>query len=125
MAAGAGRCPCGDVAPAFHKSGLSRSFAHFQVMMAVLNREATEPLRFGQVDCARIIEHEALLTGFVTTAGQRSAAQMREALTFLVEPHAIGTLLIALSALAHDMAGAGLMPATAVHDSECTRFPDE
>jgi hypothetical protein len=123
-AASMGRCPCGDVAPAFQKHGLMPSFPHFHVMMAVFNREAVERLRFGSVECERVSEHEALILSFVRTVRGATAAQMRETLNMVVAPHAVGTLLIALSALAHDMAEAGLMPAAEIHDSQC-RFPDE
>lgn len=124
-AASAGRCPCGDVAPAFHKSGLMPSFPHFHVMMAVLNREALERLRFCTVDCGRVGEHEALVLSLLRGVHAGPAERVRETAALIVAPDAVGTLIIALTALAHALAEAGLALAAPIHDAECGRFPDE
>lgn len=124
-AAGTGRCPCGDVAPAFHKRGLMPSFPHFHIMMAVLNRESLMRLRFGAVGCERVSEHEALLISLVRAALDAPAARMRETVGMIVRAESVATLIIALTAVAQGLAEAGLMPAAAVHDPECSRFPDE
>lgn len=124
-AAAAGRCPCGDVAPAFHKHDLMPSFPHFHVMMAVLNRESREGMRFAPVACDRVSEHEALLLELIRAAQSRTPAQMRETAALLVAPDAVGTLGIALAALSHDLTIAGLGPGLALHDPACSRFPDE
>ncbi len=124
-AASAGRCPCGDVAPAFHKRDLMASFPHFHVMMAVFNSNAILKLRFGGVDCQRVSEHEALILSLVRSVQDVPLETTRGTAGMIVRPAAVGTLMIAMSALAQGLADAHLLPLAPIVDSECMRFTDE
>jgi len=124
-AAGMGRCPCGDIGAAFQAHGLMPCLPHFNMMMAVLNREALTPLRFGAVSCGQVSEHEALLIGLLRTISRMQPQAAKDTMAMIVVPEAAGTLLIALTAMGQGLAYAGLTPAHALHDPECNRFPHE
>jgi len=124
-AAGAGRCPCGDIAAAFETYALMASLPHFHMLMAVLNREALTPLRFAAIDCARVSEHEALLVSLLRSVPRTPTETARDTMAMIVRPEAAATLLIALSALAQGMADAGLSPDLADIDPRYDRFPHE
>lgn len=123
--AGAGRCPCGDVAPAFHKRDLMHVFPHFHVMMAVFNRDALLKLRFGAPDCGRVHEHESLILTLVRDMHLAPVDQCRATAALIVRRDSVATLTIALSALAQGLAGAGLLPRLAAPDTRHARFADE
>lgn len=122
-AASAGRCPCGDVGPAFHKWDLMAGFPHFHMLMSLLNRNATERLRFGNVDCERVSEHEAMILALVSTAREASTEEMRDTVSLFVCKSAVPPVLIALSALGQAMVEVGLRPQPPIFDPDCARFP--
>lgn len=124
-AAGAGRCPCGDIGAAFEAHGLMPCLPHFNMMMAVLNREALVPLRFGAVSCGQVSEHEAMLIGLLRTVPRMQAQAARDTMALIVVPEAAGTLLIALNAMGRGLDDAGIAPGHVLVDPEGSRFPHE
>lgn len=124
-AASIGRCPCGDVASIFQERDLMVGFPHFHMMMAVLNREALDQLRFAAVDCERISEHEALILSLIRIAHQGDTERAYSIAGQVVEKTAISPLLIAMTALGQALADARLFPAMPAYGSDCMRFPDE
>lgn len=121
----AGRCPCGDLRPTFESRALGAAYPHFHGMMAVLNRYATEQMRFGAVDCARVSEHEALVISMVRAAHDEEKLQAGETAALIVgRPHC-PYLLAPMVALAQALAATNRLPATPVFDPASTRFPNE
>ena len=123
--AGAGRCPCGDVAPAFHKRDLMHAFPHFHVMMAVLNRDALLKLQFGQVGCGRVREDEALILTMIRETYHGPADRLRATAALIVAQDSVTTLTIALTALAQGLSDAGLLPRLPVAGAATARSGDE
>jgi len=124
-AAAAGRCPCSDVGPAFHKANLMSGFPHFHMMMALLNRHAVEKLPFGDIDCARTSEGEALLLSLIRTAGNDTSERLADTAALIIRPNAVPPMLIALAALGEALAQARLSPALPLADPDNVRFPHE
>ncbi len=124
-AASTGRCPCGDVAPAFHKRDLMPAFPHFHMMMAVLNREAILQLRFGSVDCERVSEHEALLLSLLRAMHLTPGGQARATAALIVAPDSVTTLTIAMTALAQGLADANLLPRVPLYFGQHASSDDE
>jgi len=89
-AASTGRCPCGDIASAFQTHHLMAAMPHFNILMAVLNREALAPMRFGAIGCAQVSEHEALLIGLLRMVRQAPAETARETMGMIVAADAAG-----------------------------------
>lgn len=104
-----GRCPCGDIRPAFDGKALGAAFPHFHVMMAVLNHHAVEKMRFGPVDCERVSEHEALVMAMVCAAREPDLARAERAASLIVDRAQVTHLLVPMAALAH--AHRGCQPA--------------
>jgi hypothetical protein len=124
-AAQAGRCPCGDIRPAFDDAAVADALPHFHVMMAVLNRHAVAKMAVGHVDCARVNEHEALAIAMVCTMGRGGPARVAGTAALLVGEHHATHLLVPIAALAQVLADANRLPAGPIHDPDCTRFPNE
>lgn len=122
-AASAGRCPCGDVGPAFHKWNLMAGFPHFHMLMALLNRNAATKLQFGSLECERVTEHEALLLSLVRSAREADAEQLRDTVEMLVCKASVPPILIALAALGQAMVDVGLRPLPPLFDPDRVRFP--
>jgi hypothetical protein len=90
---GEGRCPCSGIGPTFQKWGMMAGFPHFHLMMEVLNRDATEQLRFAPVD------HDAA-----------DDARTQGTVSLIVRPQAVDPVTMALAGLAEALAAAGLLP---------------
>ena len=121
----AGRCPCGDLRPAFESRTLGAAFPHFHEMMAVLNRHAVEQMRFGAVDCERVSEHEALVISLVRAAHDEEMVRVGETAALIVGQRQRPYLLGPMAALAQALADKNRLPATPVFDPDCARFPNE
>ncbi|HWJ68619.1 MAG TPA: hypothetical protein VNS79_01005 [Sphingobium sp.] len=120
----AGRCPCGDIRPAFQNAALAAAVPHFHVMMAVLNRHATEKMGMGHLDSVQVSEHEAIILAMVRTTGGGGLTHVAGTAAHLVgEDHATH-LLVPTAALAQALANANRLPASPIHDPDCTRFPE-
>lgn len=124
-AVSAGRCPCGDVGPIFHKWKLMPGFPHFHILMALLNRNAVARLRFGPVDCERVHEDEALIISLVRAAHEQPLERMQGMASLIVCKGSTPPLLIAAAALAQALLDAGLWPAPPIHDPDYVSFPHE
>ena len=124
-AAGKGRCPCGDVAPAFHKRDLMAAFPHFHMMMAVLNREAILQLRFGPIGCERVTEHEALLLSLLRAMHLNPGEQTRATAAMIVAPDSVTTLTIAMTAFAQGLSDANLLPRVPLYLGQHASSDDE
>jgi hypothetical protein len=124
-AVGAGRCPCGDVGPAFLKAKLMPGFPHFHMMMALLNRHALDKLPFGDIDCPRISDGEALLLSLIHLAGEEASDRVAEAAALVISPTAVPPLLMALDSLGAALADADLWPGLPMFDPDNVRFPNE
>ncbi len=124
-ALGNGRCLCGTVVPAFHQWNMLAGLPHFHLMMALLNRDATEKFRFGPVCYDRVTEHEALILHMIRDARDAPAERMRETAALLICADSVPPLLIALSAFGQALAEAGLWPEPPVFDSPCASFRHE
>ncbi|MGF7168753.1 hypothetical protein FHS91_000408 [Sphingobium xanthum] len=122
-AASAGRCPCGDIGPAFHKWNLMAGFPHFHMMMALLNRNATEKLHFGTLECEHVTEHEALLLSLIRIAREAPSDQLRGMATAIVDESSVTPVLIAFAALAEAMVEVGLRPLPPLFDPDRARYP--
>jgi len=120
-----GRCPCGDIRPAFEGRTLGAAFPHFHVMMAVLNRHAVEKMRFGPVDCERVGEHEALVLAMVCAARGPDRSQAERTASQIVDRAQVTHLLVPMAALAHALADANRLPAGPIFDPDCARFSNE
>lgn len=120
-----GRCPCGDIRPAFDGKALGAAFPHFHVMMAVLNRHAVEKLRFGPVDCERVSEHEALVMAMVCATRGPDPVRAERTASLIVDPAQVTHLLVPMVALAHALADANRLPAGPIFDPGCARFSNE
>jgi len=120
-----GRCPCGDIRPAFEGRTLGAAFPHFHVMMAVLNRHAVEKMRFGPVDCERVGEHEALVLAMVCAARGPDLSQAERTASLILERAQVTHLLVPMAALAHALADANRLPAGPIFDPDCARFSNE
>jgi len=121
----AGRCPCGDIRPAFEGKALGAAFPHFHVMMAVLNRHAVEKMRFGPVDCEQVSEHEALVLAMVRAARGPDLARAERTASLIVDRAQVAHLLVPMAALAHALAHARRLPAGPIFDPDCARFSNE
>ena len=124
-AAGAGRCPCADVGPVFHKANLMQGFTHFHLMMTLLNRHAVINLGFGQPDRADVTESEAILLALIRLSGAPTARAAAGAVAQIVGRKENPPLLGALAALGEALAGARLWPTPPIFDTGCASFPHE
>ena len=94
----AGRCSCRALAPGFGAAGAREILPHFQMMMAVLNRDGLTALRFGGRCRPTVVEDEAVLLGLLDrAAGGLSCLAAARA---LVAPAMAPILVRALAAVA-------------------------
>lgn len=107
---GEGRCPCSGIGPTFQKWGMMAGFPHFHLMMAVLNRDATEQLRFAPVDHDHVTEHQALMLSMVAGSHAADDARTQGTVSLIVRPQAVDPVTMALAGLAEALAAAGLLP---------------
>jgi hypothetical protein len=103
-------CPTIEVGTAFRQRGLSEALPHFNMTMLILNRHALDNLGFGPVPCGSVHEGEALLLGIFSRMRDASESDMRDTLRLMVDKEWVGPLLAAITALAFDLAEAGLLP---------------
>jgi len=121
----AGRCPCGDVGPAFGKWNLMAGFPHFHDMMVALNQNALEKQRFGPVGCERVSEHEALIIAMIRALRSQPADQVAHTAALVVGEAQVSQLLVPMTALARTLADANIFPAAPIFDPDCTRFSND
>ena len=94
----AGRCSCRALAPGFGAAGAGDVLPHFQMMMAVLNRDGLRALRFGGRCRTTVVEDEAVLLGLLDRAG--AGLSCLGAAEALVAPVMAPVLVRALCAVA-------------------------
>ena len=82
---------------------------HFQIMMMIFNREGLESFHFGDVNCNRVHEHEALIIALVRDSHKLPSQFIRATLALMVEGEAVEPLTLAISALANEMTHVGLL----------------
>jgi hypothetical protein len=119
------KCPCTAIGPAFVKWNMMTGLPHFNMMMAILNREGIQNLSFGQLGCLRVREHEAVIISLIRSLYVGKHYQVRDTLQLLVHADATTNMMTALTALGHAMVGAGLFPSAPAYDPHVRDYSDE
>lgn len=109
-ALGKSKCPPSAIGPAFAKWNMIGALPHFHMAMMVLNRDALEILRFAPLGCHHVSEDEALLLNLFRSLRNNNPKVVRDTLTLMVNEDSVGSLFVALTALALRLAEAGLIP---------------
>ena len=111
-ALGERRCMGAALGPGFACIGLDEALPHFAIGMAVLVREASQPIHIAKPNCCCVAEHEALLLTLLTAADMGDDARVQATAALLVEgEQSAATLARALRAVTAEVLAHGLMPA--------------
>lgn len=109
-----GRCPATAVGPAFAQWKMIRGLTPFHRMMLLLNAHAIETMRFCNLNCGYISEHEALIISLVRGMQDLRPDMVQGAIALVIDDDQIPALIENLSALANAMTQAGILPAHAL-----------
>jgi hypothetical protein len=104
------KCPPSAIGPAFAKWNIIGALPQFHMAMMILNRDGLEMLRFGPLHCHRVSEDEALLLNLLRTLRRDNPEVVRDTLALMINEDSVGSLFVALTALALRLADAGLIP---------------
>lgn len=109
-----GECPEGhigqEIAAVFQQRGIADAFAHFGMVMLILNRHARDDLDFGHLACRRVHEGEALLLSVLSSLREAGEDDIRATLNLLVEGEWGRSCLSAIPGLGLELADMGLLP---------------
>ena len=109
-ATGRGGCAPAALVRGFAGVGALAALPHFHMAMAVLNREAGEPLTLAPMACLQIAEDEALLASLWRDAALGHDTTLRATLTLMINEAAVAPAAQALTAAAERLASVGLAP---------------
>lgn len=94
------RCPPSVLAPGYARSDLDAMLPHFHMAMMALNREGTDRLGFGAMECSLVSEAEAILLGTIALYAGDRVEQANATVALLVKPEGVPVLRRALTAIA-------------------------
>ncbi|MGB5779336.1 MAG: hypothetical protein WBH10_09695 [Allopontixanthobacter sediminis] len=104
------RCPCTAIGPAFAQGGIIAGLPHFHMFMLVLSRNSLETFRYGQLQCNRVHEHEALVLSLISGIRLSRPTALRSTAALMIEEDAVNDLIDAAVSLGSVVSGAGLLP---------------
>lgn len=106
------RCIGATLGPGFGRLGLEAALPHFAIGLAVLVREAAQPIRVMAAGCCRVGEHEAMLLALLTAVEPDAERRVGETARILLESAAAAdTFTRAWRAMTAAVLAQGLMPA--------------
>lgn len=111
-------CPPVALAKGFAGVDALSALPEFNMVMALLNRDALEALKIGPMRCARIGEDEAILSGLWRDAALGRTEQVEATLALLVEEQTVAAIGLAVVATVARLAAAGLDPAGALCEAQ-------
>ncbi len=112
-----GACPPVALTKGFAGIDALSALPEFNMVMALLNRDALEQLAIQPMRCARIGEDEAILSGLWRDAALGRTERVEATLALLVEDHAVTAISLAAMATVARLAAAGLDPAGPAYET--------
>ena len=103
-------CPAAEVVSAFERHGVMDALPHFHLAMMILRRHGVQRLDFGDPASTMAHEGEALVIALVADMNRVTPVQARATVVLLVDRQWVGSLHVALAALAGRMSDAGFAP---------------
>jgi len=103
----AGTCPPVALSRGFASVGALTALPDFHLAMALFNRDALERISVAPMDCARILEDEAVLLGMWRDLALGDVDHMRATLALMTEEDTVSPIAQAMTAVMAKLIAAG------------------
>jgi hypothetical protein len=104
------QCPASAVVQAFGQWNMLTGLQPFLRIMAIFNRHGLEEFNFGELECNRVSEHEAIIISLIISLQGGHPVLVRQTLDLLAEGEVVGDLILALGSLGQAMVAAVIHP---------------
>lgn len=111
-------CPPVALAKGFAGVDALSALPDFNMVLALLNRDALEHLKISRMRCPRIGEDEAILSELWRNAALGRTDRVQATLALLVEDQSVAVLSLAITATVARLAAAGLDPSDAAFETQ-------